>query len=501
MKLYFNMATRERRAAVVENNEVVEVMIERPMEDRIVNNIYRGKVVRVLPGMQAAFVDIGREKNGFLYRDDLLSFHLSNEEEEVKKKRSISHYVTQGEEILVQVTKEEFGTKGPRLTGVISIPGQYIIYMPEGGYVGVSRSIEDEEEREMWRDVGEAIRKENEGFIIRTACAGKQMDVIKGELHSFRTYWQQIMDEAKQRKAPSLVYQSSSLLERLIRDFSGRHVEEIVIDQFDKYMLVKEMLAPYPHLQQVVRLYRGNENIFSAYGIEKEIEKALHRQVWLKNGAYLMIDQTEALTVIDVNTGKFTGTSSLDDTIRKTNMEAAKEIARQLRLRDISGMIVIDFIDMKNEEDREELLRQLKLECKKDRTKTNILGITELGLVEMTRKKVRQNLLQSLSKQCPTCLGKGVILSDEAQAFKIERSLWEYRNKDIEALVLELPSKIAPVLFGQDGSHLKRLEEALGLRIFVFPNKQLREETFYIRYVGEVEEAINQLERLKEARK
>ncbi|WP_035425564.1 Rne/Rng family ribonuclease [Halalkalibacterium ligniniphilum] len=498
--IYFNVATRERRAAIVEQGKVSELMIERAVENRIVGNVYRGRVVNVLPGMQAAFVDIGRDKNGFLYRDDLLSFHLLKEEDERKKQRNISELVKEGEELLVQVTKEEFGSKGPRLTGVVSFPGRYVVYMPEGGYVGVSRRFSSDEEREKWRAFGERLLDEEEGMIVRTACEGQESSAIVQDLQFLRKFWQEILKQGKHQKAPALLHQSSGLIERIVRDFSLDDVNEVIIDRYEDYLFLKELLDPYPSMKERLHFYRKRENIFSAYGIEKELEKALKRQVWLKNGAYLMIDQTEALTVIDVNTGKFTGRTDLQDTIVRTNMEAAKEIAKQLRLRDISGMIIIDFIDMKGEEDQERVLAVFKDALKNDRTKTNVHGLTKLGLVEMTRKKIRQNLQASLSKECPTCHGKGVILSNEAQAFKIERELWEYKGMDYEALVLELPSVIAPTLFGNKGEHLKRLEEALGLRIFFLPNKHMREETYAIRYAGKQEEAIRQLERLKENR-
>lgn len=491
------MATRERRAAVVEHGRVVELMIERPLQNRIVSNVYRGRIVNVLPGMQAAFVDIGREKNGFLYRDDLLSFHLSEEEEETKKQRSISDFVRQGEEVIVQVTKEGFGTKGPRLSGVVSFPGQFIVYMPEGGYVGVSRRFSSESERERWRDIGDQLIEDKEGLIIRTSCEGQAAEVIERELQFLRKCWRELWKKEKNRKAPALIHQDSGLIERIVRDFSYADIEEMVVDSRDEYHLLKVLLEPFPALREKLSLYREKENIFTAFGIEKELERALRRQVWLKNGAYLMIDQTEALTVVDVNTGKFIGQTDLHDTVRKTNSEAAKEIAKQLRLRDISGIIVIDFIDMKREQDREHVLAVFENALKQDRTKTNVLGITGLGLVEMTRKKIRQNLQASLSKNCPTCSGKGVVLSDEAQAFKIERQLWEHRGLAVEALVLELPSSVSTVLFGTKGEHLKRLEEALGFRILVYPNKKMAEESYAIRYVGEMVEATAQLERLK----
>ncbi|WEG16088.1 Rne/Rng family ribonuclease [Alkalihalophilus pseudofirmus] len=497
-KIYFNTATRERRAAIVENGQVVELLVERPAENRIVGNVYIGRVVNVLPGMQAAFVDIGREKNGFLYRDDLLSFHLSEEAEDVKKQRNITEFVTKGQELLVQVTKEGFGQKGPRLSGVVSMPGKYTVYMPEGGYVGVSRRMGTEEERERLRRIGEDLLKENEGMIIRTVCEDAKPEVIEQDLHFLRTSWESVWQEVKEKRAPALIHQGSSLIEKMMLDFSLNQIDEIVIDDADDYQTLKALLAPYSDVHEKVRLYHDKENIFSVFGIDKELDKALRRQIWLKNGAYLIVDQTEALTVIDVNTGKFTGKTDLQDTVRKTNLEAAKEIARQLRLRDTSGIIIIDFIDMKREEDREYVLEAFKRGLKQDRTKTNVVGLTGLGLVEMTRKKVRQSLQASLSKACPTCKEQGSVLSDEAQAYKIERLIWEYRGMDHEAILIELPSAVSAVLAGPKGELLKQLEEATGFRILLMPNKHMPEEAFAIRFMGDLEEAASQLERLKQ---
>ncbi|UOE93288.1 Rne/Rng family ribonuclease [Alkalihalobacillus sp. LMS39] len=487
-KIVFNMATTERRAAILEHDRVVELLIERSVEDRVVANVYKGRVVNVLPGMQAAFVNIGRDKNGFLYRDDLLSFHLSEVEEEVKKKKSISEFVSKGEELLVQVTKEGFGTKGPRLTGVVSFPGRYIVYMPQGGYVGVSRRMKSEEERERLRKIGESLLEGQEGMIIRTVCEGLNEETIKEDLQFLRKFWLDIWKEGKTLPPPALIHQDTGLLERIVRDFSFDDVSEIIIDSKKEFDRLKELLEPYRHLETELVYYREKENIFSKYGIEKELEKALRRQVWLKNGAYIMIDQTEALTVIDVNTGKFTGKSNLQDTVRRTNLEAAREIARQLRLRDISGIIIIDFIDMRDEDDKRQVLHAFTNALQQDRTKTNVMGLTGLGLVEMTRKKIRQNLLDSLSKPCPTCAGKGTVLSNEAQAYRIERTLFEYRNMDEEAMLVELPPQVDHVIRGEKNEHLLWLEQSLGYQIYLVPNDKMAEHDFAIRHMGTNEE-------------
>ncbi|WP_236034956.1 Rne/Rng family ribonuclease [Alkalihalobacterium elongatum] len=492
--MYFNMATRERRAAILEDEKVVELLIERSVENRIVGNVYKGRVVNVLPGMQAAFVDIGRDKNAFLYRDDLLSFQKLPLSDEVKKKKNISELVKKGEELLVQVTKEGFGTKGPRLSGVVSFPGKYIVYMPNGNYIGVSRKIRSEAERTRLQLLGEELTINEEGLIIRTVCEGASREEIEEDIRILRGFWEETWKEKREAKPPALIHQDTGLIERIFRDFSLDHVEEIFIDNFSDYKRIVDLLGP--QRKEKLNFYQGKENIFSEYGIDKELDKALRRQVWLKNGAYLMIDQTEALTVIDVNTGKFIGKNDLQDTIKRTNIEASREIARQLRLRDISGIIIIDFIDMKAEQDRIDVLNYFKNALEKDRTKTNVLGLTGLGLVEMTRKKIRQNLQDSLSKVCPTCKGKGSVLSNEAQAFHVERLLWEYRGMDHEALVLELPPHVSEVLRGKKDEHLKRLEEALHFKIFIFENRDMIEQQYGIPFMGSQLEAQKKLERL-----
>jgi ribonuclease G len=489
----FNMLTNEQRLAILENKKVVELLIDRHDVNKIVGNVYKGKVVNVLPGMQAAFVDIGLEKNGFLYRDELVSYQKITESEEKKTERSISQFVTVGQEILVQVTKEGFGKKGPRLTEVVSFPGKYIVYMPNAGYVGVSKRMQKEEVREQWRKIGSELCQGEEGMIIRTATEGLTKEKVAQDLYFLRKLWEDVWKEGKSLKPPALIHEDNSILEKVVRDMNFEEVDEIVIDTMKDYLLLKEMFTPFPDLLEKLHFHQHKEGVFSHYNIEVEFEKAMRRQVWLKSGAYLVIDQTEALTVFDVNTGKFTGKLDLQDTIVKTNIDAAKEIARQLRLRDIGGIIIIDFIDMKHDRDKQIVLNAFATVLKNDRTKTNVLGFTGLGLLEMTRKKARQNLQDSVSTSCPTCLGKGKVLSDEALAHKVERALWEYKGMDSEAILVEVPPNVAPIIKGQKGKNQKRLEHELRYQIFVKPNQDLALNDFVIRYVGSIEEVSQRM--------
>ncbi|WNF35907.1 Rne/Rng family ribonuclease [Bacillaceae bacterium IKA-2] len=484
----FNMITNEKRLAILENKKVTEILIERPATNKLIGNVYKGKVVNVLPGMQAAFVDIGLEKNGFLYRDELVSFQQLEENEIQKKERSISQFVTVGQEILVQVTKEGFGKKGPRLTGVISFPGKYIVYMPNGGYVGVSKRMQTETAREQWRKIGAELCQGEEGMIIRTATESLTEAKVSQDLFFLRKLWEDVWKEGKYKKPPALIHEDNSLVEKVVRDFSFDDVNEIIIDSMKDYLLLKDMFKPYPLFLEKLHYYQQRENIFSHYNIEAELEKALRRHVWLKSGANLVIDQTEALTVIDVNTGKFTGKLDLQDTIVKTNSEAAKEIVRQLRLRDIGGIIIIDFIDMKNDQNKQTVLDAFKEALVSDRTKTNVVGFTGLGLLEMTRKKVRQNLQDSISSQCPSCNGKGKVLSVEAVAHKVERTLWEYKGMDSEALLVEVPANVAKILNSEKGELLNKLVDNLHYQIFVKTNLNLAPNDFTISFIGSVEE-------------
>ncbi|MFB5664146.1 Rne/Rng family ribonuclease [Alteribacillus sp. HJP-4] len=441
MEVIFNTATTERRAVLRENGKTVEIIIERPEQDRIAGSIIKGRVKDVLPGMQAAFVDIGREKNGFLYRNELLAFKQLEEPEEIKQKLSISEFLKEGQEILVQVNKEEFGEKGARLTENIALPGKYTVYMPEGAYIGISKRMSNEAVREQWRTAASHLLNLREGLIIRTICETVPEDVVAEDIRYLREDWKQALDAVKSVKPPAVVHRDGGIVERLLRDHPLEKMNRIIFDHQPDIKLAKRLLRYEQKDTAKIEHYRGYENVFSHYGVEREIERALQPKVWLKNGGSLMIEKTEALTVIDVNTGRFTGKTNLEETILQTNRLAAEEIAVQLRLRDISGIIVIDFIDMKRETDQDAVLRTLRQELRRDRTTSNVLGISQIGLVEMTRKKVRKSLTDILTDACPACSGSGVRRSDEALVFEAERLVHEHREIEEEAIVLEWPDR------------------------------------------------------------
>lgn len=476
-RIVINCVGREARVAVLEQSRLMEYYLERPEVDRIVGNIYRGRVENVLPGMQAAFVDIGTGKNAFLYIDDCLP-----PGEEGKRKPSINEVVTQGQEILVQVSKEPFGTKGARVTTQVSLPGRYGVFMPEVDYIGVSRRIQQERERTRLKNSAAEALKPGEGAIIRTLAEGASQEDLATDIAFLRARWQRACEEAKDRKPPALIHRDMDLISRVARDMLGEEVKELIIDSRPHYQEIRELLGHYrPSLIDRVKLYTGLEDLFVHYGVESEIEKALRRKVWLKSGGYLVIDQTEAMTVFDVNTGKFTGNHDLEETVVKTNVEACREIARQLRLRRIGGIIIIDFIDMKQEEHQARVLDAMSQELKKDRTKTHLLGFTKLGLLEMTRKKEHQALADTLLRPCPSCDGRGRILSEETLLGTLERELIAYcRDDRNEYAAVE----IHPHLLTVFEPYQDELEQACGLAVRWQPNEALDQQSYRIVQLG-----------------
>lgn len=399
-EIIMDVSAARTRVALLEEGVLVELYIEENPGERLVGNIYRGRVKNVLPGMQAAFVDIGLAKNAFLYVEDLLppgTTFLPR----------ISDLVKPGQEIVVQVVKEPMGAKGAKVTTRITLPGRYLVLMPTVNYVGISRRITEEAERERLRELATRYRPSGMGLIVRTAARDAGEEEFAREANLLAGLWEKICRRAREQPVPSLIHRDLELVQRILRDVFTEEVHYLVVNSRAAYEGIMDWLElTAPGLKYRVFLKEG-EDLFGLYGVEPEIRRALARKVWLGCGGYLVFDQTEALTVIDVNTGKYVGGATLEETVLKTNLEAAKEIARQLRLRNIGGIIIIDFIDMPREDHRQRVLEALEEELKKDRTRTQVLGITQLGLVEVTRKKTRPSLAEMLLRPCPCCEGQG----------------------------------------------------------------------------------------------
>ncbi|MDZ4131632.1 MAG: Rne/Rng family ribonuclease, partial [Dethiobacteria bacterium] len=455
-KIIVNCDNRATRVALLEKGKLVELDIERPLQHRVVGNLYKGIVANVLPGMQASFVDIGLEKNAFLYVDDI--FTDWDDESPPPVRSTIDKLLRVGEEIMVQVIKEPYGSKGARVTGQITIPGRYLVLVPGADYIGVSRRIESQAERDRLRREVEKLKPDQLGLIVRTVAEGVETEVMAQDLQFLVQLWNRISTRFQQKAAPSILYQDLSLTCRIARDLFVEEFSSFLIDNEHEYDKVREIVDYIsPHLKNKVKYYQEAEPIFERYGVEVEIEKALARQVWLKSGGYLVFDETEALTVVDVNTGRYIGRRNLADTILKTNLEAAEEIARQIRLRDIGGIIIIDFIDMTIEDHRRKVVDKLNSSIKNDRTKTYVLGITNLGLVEMTRKKVRQDLSEYLQQPCPYCGGSGRVLTPLVVSTRIEGELKrELQEEKSKAVLVEMHHEVASIIIGSGGGNLKK---------------------------------------------
>lgn len=438
-QLIINTNELETRIALVEQERISELFVERRGDRGTLGDIYLGVVMRVLPGMQAAFINIGAERTAFLYGGDVLdpealaeqrelvSFDLSPEEIRERSQRvrkPIEKLLREGQTIVVQVAKEPLGTKGARVTTFLSIPGRYLVLMPDFTHVGISRRIEDEAERHRLIEVVKQIKPDDLGIIVRTAANQISAVDLQKDLEYLINLWRDIDMRRKQATAPTLLYQDLDLILRTTRDLYSEEIDKIVLDNATAYDQLKSFLnTTIPGASRVVELYSGKTPIFDVYGIERDIERALSRRVELPSGGYLIVDQTEALTSFDVNTGKFVGHASAHETILKTNLEAVKKIVRQLKLRNIGGIIVIDFIDMERPEDREIVFDELQKELKNDKARTNVLRISELGLVQMTRKRTSESLERLLMEPCPYCEGRGHIRSTKTEANDLLREI------------------------------------------------------------------------------
>lgn len=469
-EIVVNVGEEETRVAVLEDKMLVEIYIERSINQRLVGNIFKGRVENVLPGMQAAFVNIGLEKNAFLYVEDALPANSPDGSGHggYALGANICDILKQGQEILVQIVKEPIGTKGPRVTTHITLPGRYLVLMPTVDYIGISRRIESEKERERLKDLASRVKPEGMGVIVRTVAEGVEEEELSQDIALLTKLWRKILSRAAHGTVPNVVHRDLELVQRILRDVFTEDVDRLILDSRYEYEKVLELQdISNPRLKLKVFLDE-RENIFEEYGIEQEIERALNHKVWLKCGGYLVIDQAEALTAIDVNTGKYVGTTNLEDTVLKTNLDAACEIARQLRLRKIGGIVIVDFIDMTQEAHRNQVLQVLEEEVKKDKTKTNVLGITQLGLVEMTRKKVRPSLAEVLQKPCPYCEGRGKVLSEETLGINFKNQIYNAaRQTTAQTILVEANPVVAARLIGSGGASLRDLENKTGKSLYI----------------------------------
>jgi ribonuclease G len=473
-EIYVSVEVGEQRVAILEEGKAAEVYLERRGRRSIAGNVYKGVVDNVLPGMEASFVEIGLPKNGFLYVDEIVVPELEGK----RHGRRIQDLVQRGQEVLVQAVKDPMGTKGARLTTEISLPGRFLVYTPFGDGIGISRRLEDAE-RDRLKAISKTLDVGDGGIIVRTAAEGASQEELEGDLAFLRKLWGTILARAESTKAPALVYQEAELPLRIIRDLFNREVVRVVVDHERTYRrIVGYLKRTSPQLTEKVELYAGKQPLMEKTGVEEAVRSTLNRRVDLPSGGYLIFDYAEAFTVIDVNTGRFVGArgkasgARLEDTITKNNLEAVAEVVRQLRLRDIGGIIVIDFIDMANPKNRELVEDALKRELERDRTKTYVVEISPLGLVEMTRQNVTDGPREILTIACPTCAGDGIVVSDETQAIDIERRLRSLaRSSRSQAFRIELNPHVAAILIGPGGSRLDDLEQELGRR-FVIETKE-----------------------------
>lgn len=476
--LVVNALGRERRYALLQNNRVEKFIIEQPKQQSLVGGIYFGTVEKVLPGMNAAFIDIGLDKNGYLHRDKLPAFLA------IKEEKSISSYLHQGEKILVQVEKDATGNKGPRLTGIIEFNGQLTVYMPKGYYVAVSKKMADQNTRELWRRLGNELKRENEGILFRTVCEKAAEEEVKAELERLRTQYEKVLSHMSKMKKPGLVFETNHFFEEVRTAMSAMSKGKVIVDHLE----MKQELASVNQNEDLEIVYhQEKESIFSAYRLEHEIEHALNKVVELENGAYLVFDEAEALTIIDVNTGKFSGKVELQDTVIKTNEMAAAEIARQIRLRDLAGIILVDFIDMHDPKAREQVKRKLDSALREDDRRTRIVGFTPLGILQMTRQKTRVTLSENLTVTCSNCDGLGRVLSADTVAFQLERDLLELRGRDEEAVLIDTTKEVRDAFVGEQEIYQKQLEELVGLEIY-FSIVESDKPLYRVRQLGDAVE-------------
>jgi len=539
-EMIISSSAHETRVAILEDDQIAEIFIEREHQRGVVGNLYKGRVSKVLPGMQSAFVDLGLERDGFLYVSDVVATaeefdRLETEDDDggsavpngssggtrptsavrgpgagdggvsgagpgsrARRDRErgpepkIEELLKEGQEIVVQVAKEPIGTKGARLTSHATMPGRFLVFMPTVDHVGVSRKIESRDERSRLRGIVREFREQHGfagGVIIRTAAASRPKDDIVTDLSYFHKVWTEIRQKAETSRAPAVVYREQSLVAKLLRDLLTEEYSAIRIDNELEYRRVYELIERImPSLAPKVKLYNKEYPIFEEYGVQAEIDRALRSKVWLKSGGSIVINQTEALVAIDVNTGRYVGKKTagrLEDTILKTNLEAVREIVRQIRLRDLGGIIVLDFIDMEEKKNRQKVFQAVEQELRKDRSPSKALQVSDFGLVIITRKRVKQSLERVLTEPCPYCAGSAVIKSRSTICYEILSEVKKISaDLDGQTLVLRVNPDIARALRDEERAVFKELKQSIGREIAVKPDVQLHHEQFDLMAVG-----------------
>jgi ribonuclease G len=499
-EILINSTPQESRIAIMEDGVLAEFWIERKEEMGIAGNIYKGKVSRVLPGMQAAFIDIGMEKAGFLHASDFYELpsdvqiiEAAGDDAELTEippkpaphsmRLPLERRISTGEEILVQVAKDPLGTKGARVTSHVSLPGRYMVFIPGSKNIGISRRIESDEERKRLKEIAQSLDRENGGFILRTACEGRSKRELQRDLRFLITLWKRIQKKAETVSAPALIHQDLDSITRAIRDFYSPETEQVVIDSPKDHRRVLEFVRQFmPRLKAKIVLHEDKEPLFDRYAIEEKVQRALERKVWLRSGGYIIIEKTEALTAIDVNTGRFVGKRSQEETIFKTNMDAVHEVVRQLRLRNIGGIIIIDFIDMEKEGNRKKVYDALREALKKDKARTNILKISELGLVEMTRQRTRESLENQLLSPCPHCEGRGRIKSPVTVAYEVLRAIKRQQAgiEDGRNIVVRMHPDVANFLYDEKNNSLENLEREIKRHVVIKASHELSQQQYEI---------------------
>ena len=487
-ELIINVTFNETRIAFLENGVLVEFFIEKKNDNSMVGNIYKGKVARIVPGMDAAFVDIGLEKSAFLYVGDIILDRTMYEEYDdsdypVTLNERIEGVLEDGQELIVQVSREPIGQKGTRVTSKITLPGRLLVLMPGTEHIGVSRRIEQEEERKKLATMlKDEICPKGYGLIARTASEGKAKEELGADLNFLKRIWESIQEKAKTVRAPSILHQDLGIIFRVIRDLHSHNLKKIIVDDVFVYERVREFLKDYlPEEGCEVVYFDEKDPIFEVFRIEIEIAKLLHKKIWLKSGGYIVLDYTEALTVIDVNTGRYLGKKDLEDTILRTNLEAVKEIAYQIRLRNIGGIIIIDFIDMERKESRETVFQALIDALKKDRIKTFAYPISELGLVQITRKRTRHNIVNLLTEICPTCEGSGYIKSRYTVCYEVLRELRSYcRKEGGKRINVYLSPEVASLLYEEEKNSIEFIENTYNTKVNIIANPEFSVDIFQV---------------------